>query len=217
MKKVAVLDAYLKAPIIWDAILGVLLAVGLYLGKARIGVDTKDISGVQNSLAGTAISLAGFILTSLTIIVTLRANLSYKGVEGSSNGLELILNSWAYKKIVDVFKGSIQELVIVAFVLYAAMLVNKSDAYESVLLALSAASLLSIAFTTLRCLYILFTLVELEIKGREEASTPIVRPKKWRVSLGMLPGQQAPPVALPKEFTVEMLEEEVEEVFRPYN
>ena len=217
MKKARVLDGYLKAPIIWDAVLGALLAAVLYLGKTRMGVDTKDISGVQNSLAGTAISLAGFILTSLTIIVTLRANLSYKGVEGSSNGLELILNSWAYKKIVNIFKGAIQELVIVAFVLYAAMLVNKEDAYESVLLALSGASLLSIAFTTLRRLYILFTLVELEIKGREEASKPMARPKKWRVSLGILPKQQAAPMDLPKEFTVEMLEEEVEEVFRPYN
>jgi hypothetical protein len=217
MKKARVLDVYFKFPIIWDAVLGVLLAAVLYLGKTRMSVDTKDISGVQNSLAGTAISLAGFILTSLTIIVTLRANLSYKGVEGSSNGLELILNSWAYKKIVNIFKGAIQKLVIVAFVLYAAMLVNKNDAYESVLLALSGASLLSIAFTTLRCLYILFTLVELEIKGREEASKPMARPKRWRVSLGMLPKQQTPPMDLPKEFTVEMLEEEIEEVFRPYN
>lgn len=179
-------------------------------------LDTKDISSAQSSLASTAISLAGFILTALTIIVTLRANLSYKGVDKSANGLELIFNSWAYKQIVGIFKGAIQELVIVSALLYAMMLVNKVDSYEPLMLAISAGSLVIIIFSTLRCLFILFNLVEVEIKTREDASEPMPKPKKWKVSLDIPVNAKESFSALPSEFSVEMLEEEVEEVFRPY-
>jgi hypothetical protein len=210
------LNFYLKAPLRWDAFLSILATISAFLLKSRLGIDAKDITSVQNSLASTAVSLAGFILTALTIIVTLRANLSYKGLEESSNGLELILNSWAYKKIVNIFKGAILELVLIALFLYATMLVSKQDSYEPYILSVSFGTLLLIALTVLRCLYVLFNLVELEITARENADKPMPKPKKWRITLGHTTEAVRNNQPIPDDFTVEMLEQEVEDIFKPF-
>jgi ABC-type bacteriocin/lantibiotic exporter with double-glycine peptidase domain len=212
------LDPYLKRPLVWDAIIVLLVSATFFFVAKKFALNTKDLSSLQSSLAGTAISLAGFILTALTIIVTLRANLSYKGVEKSESGLELIFNSSAYKQIVSIFKGAIQELVLVSLLLYGMMLINHNEVFQAYFLAISTGTLIAITITTLRCLYILFSLVEIEIRSREMASEPMPKPKKWKINIELTSDNKTSvtPTSLPQEFTVEMLEEEVERVFKPY-
>jgi uncharacterized MnhB-related membrane protein len=207
---------YFNAPKFWDLVIGTIVSAFGFFLRNKFGIDTKDIISVQSNLASTAISLAGFILTALTIIVTLRANLAYKGLEESNSGLELIFNSKAYKSIVNVFKGAILELVIVALFLYATMLISKPDSYEPYILSTSYGVLISIAFTVLRCLYVLFNLVELEIKARENAENPMPKPHRWRVTLNPTDNIELKNQIIPNNFTVEMVEEEVEEVFKPF-
>ena len=79
----------------------------------------KDVTlNIASSLIGTCISLAGFILAALTIIVTFRSNLKAKGLDDASNAMELIITSGYYNAIVNVYTGAIYEFLIVSFGMY---------------------------------------------------------------------------------------------------
>src|SRR5258706_11694719 len=59
-------------------------------------VDKNNQINVLGNLISTDIALAGFLLASLTIIVTFKSNLKAKGIEESENALELIFSSKHY-------------------------------------------------------------------------------------------------------------------------
>lgn len=205
------LNRYLQYPLLSDMGLSLLAAVVFYFVARRFGIETKDLSGVQNSLAGTAVSLAGFILTGLTIIVTIRANLSFKGVEKSTSGLELIFNSWAYKRVVGVFKGAILELIIAAALLYLCMLVNETKVLKPIFLPAAAAGLIVIVLAMFRCLYILFSIIDIEINSREQATEPVPQARRWDVKLTPKEAAGSNTQPLPSHFTLQVLEEQVPE------
>lgn len=160
-------DKYLAHPLVWDGILALALVVLLHFLAPYLLLATLDVPTVLDSLASTTISLAGFILTGLTIIASIRANLAYKGLEQSNTGLELLFNSWAYRKIVEVFRGAIQGLIIGACILYTVMIFSKNIT-ERHLLLVSVGVFVEIIGSISRCLYILFRIISIEIQAGEK-------------------------------------------------
>jgi hypothetical protein len=129
-------------------------------------VDKATILNVVSSLIGTCISLAGFILAALTIIVTFRSNIKAKGLEESSNAMELIINSGYYNEIVKVYTGTIAEFILVSFGLYLFWLSidNVKDPIIQTKIVLSAVFLTAAPVS--RSLWVLFSIIGLEKYNR---------------------------------------------------
>jgi len=157
------IDFYLKHPIWLDSLLVIVLFFTNYfvpkVFTIKYGIDTQ--LNILSSLIGTSVSLAGFILAALTIIVAFKSNIASKIAQEASNPLELLFSTSNYSKVVKVFKDAIIELTVVFIGLYViwVMLENFSS---STLLNSNIYGALLIFLAVLRTLFVLFLVLDLD-------------------------------------------------------
>jgi hypothetical protein len=121
--------------------------------KKEVNVD------IIGNIISASISLAGFILASLTIIVAIRSNVKSKTPEQAKTPLELFFSVDTFKSIVKVFKIAIVELVI-CFV-YSYILWTISNNLNNELIFKSIVSLVFLmVVSTIRSLFVLFLLID---------------------------------------------------------
>lgn len=161
--KEKILDGYVKRALLYDLLIIVTVMLIIYLKKDAFYIP-KDRSSMDNlisNIISTVVSFTGFILASLTIIVTVKANVKIKSLEEAANGMELILASENYKKIITVFKDAIIELVLVLLLLYLSWMpiINLSSLHMSLLAILGIAVII---LSVSRTLLILFVIIFLE-------------------------------------------------------
>jgi glycerol uptake facilitator-like aquaporin len=117
-------------------------------------------------LISTSVSLAGFILAALTIIVTFKSNLKAKSIENSDNALDLIFSTGHYDNIVRVFKSSIIELVfcfVALFIVWAS-----TDNLDVIIInKVNVCAILLTSFAIVRSLMVLFMILSLDGLNRE--------------------------------------------------
>jgi hypothetical protein len=160
-------DFYLDWPLICDALIALIVVLALHFGAKYVPLDAISQETVLYNLAVTSITLAGFILTGLTIIVSLRANITVRGLKEARSGLELLFNSTHYEKVVRVFKQAIQYLVLGGVILFGTMFFAGNMTERHALL-IAAVGLLEIVLAVWRCLRVLFAIVQLEVKSRKQ-------------------------------------------------
>lgn len=169
MKKT--IDRYFNKPIITDiscAVIVVLLEsllISPLFTKFNLPyihvLEKEESTNYLSNLISTSISLTGFIIAALTIMVTVKSSLKARGYEDSPNALEYLFTTRHYKSIIKTFKDSIIELLIASIALYITWLVFKN---------LNSLTIQRILFSTtlcctmalLRSIYILFTVLGLE-------------------------------------------------------
>jgi glycerol uptake facilitator-like aquaporin len=167
-KKGNIIDSYFAYPILFDFALVVVIWI---CSKYLTFFDFKLIDRVNQIyifpyIISADVSLAGFILASLTIIVTFKSNLKSRGIEDANNALELIFSSKHYENIVKVFKKSLIEFIlcmVFIFVVWAS-----ADNFS--IRTINRVNTTGIIITTLaifRCLYILFVILDLSQHKRD--------------------------------------------------
>lgn len=120
-----ILNTYIKRPLLWDIIitLAICFLYSLLVKKfcLSFNFDINIITSILSDLISTSISLAGFVLASLTIIVTFKDNISQKTEvvnndvtndntnqkEVKSSGIVLLFSSKHYGRIVGVFTWAV--------------------------------------------------------------------------------------------------------------
>jgi len=170
MKKIKtkILDWYFDIPIIVDFFVGILV----YLIGTKIKIFefkylvASDALNFVSNLVGTNISLAGFLLASLTIIVTFKSNLKSKKIEDSNTALELIFNTDNYNRIVMFFKKAIIELIIIAALLYTLWLCINNIEISRACVMIFVLTIITI-LTIWRCLFVLFKVLHSDTAKRE--------------------------------------------------
>lgn len=113
MKKI--LDKYIKYPLLYDLIIvSIFILVKHILSNKNIisiNIPLETLKSVVSDIISTTISLAGFILASLTIIVTFKDNINHKEIYNKIEakidltGMELLFTSKHYKKWLAYFLG----------------------------------------------------------------------------------------------------------------
>jgi len=105
-----ILNIYIKRPLLYDLFICSFIVFCIeYFQILTLTVSLDSAKSTISDVVNTSISLAGFILAALTIIVTFKDNITHKeksdpaknSVEAS--GFELIFSSKHYKRIVGVF------------------------------------------------------------------------------------------------------------------
>ncbi|WP_035677605.1 hypothetical protein [Flavobacterium limnosediminis] len=120
---------------------------------------------ILGNVIGASVSLAGFILASLTIIVAIRSNISNKLPEQSKSPLELFFSIGTFKTIVKVFKIAITELVLCFIISYLVWAISENVANEFIFKTIiSLIYLMSVS--TIRSLFVLFLLINSDINNK---------------------------------------------------
>lgn len=164
-----IIDWYLDNSLLSDLLI-ILLIVFCDTILPEIILFKFDIivqSNILNSLIGTSVSLAGFILAALTIIVSFRSNIACKKPEDAGPPLELIFSTDNYHKIINVFKSAIIELTMAFVGLYIVWILSENLTPEHILQANVYGGLL-IFLSLVRTLFILFLVLKMDKKSKNE-------------------------------------------------
>ncbi len=181
MKKFdTIMDKYYSKPLPYDFIIISLICFVYWLvtvkHKIEMVNDVELIKSFTTDLISTSISLAGFVLASLTIIVTFKDNTTSKrlnlttesneeGKEGNeTTGLELLFSSKHYSTIVKTFSTSVFLLLsgFVILSLYKFFFAKLPQYFGDYILIIS---ILIIALSVFRCVLLLYKIIKLQIKN----------------------------------------------------
>lgn len=156
-------DFYFKIPILCDFVLILILWVlSLYVSCPLIKVlDKEALLNYLSNLVATSVTLAGFIIAALTILVTVKSSLKARGFEDAENALEYIFSTKHYECIIKVFIRSIIELVLILIALYVVWLVSE-NIQENNLYRILIFSTFGVLTSLLRSLFVLFKVLSLE-------------------------------------------------------
>ena len=157
-------NIYLKYPIFGD----VLVIVVLWTLKYFFSVccynylNEESIKDLFGNIIGTSISLAGFVVAALTIVVTLKSAIKISEDNENKSAIELALFGTYYHQIVGIFRYAVIEMVIVIAFLYAFWLLP-SDFFNSTNYTLIAICAVFCILTTIfRTLYVVFKIIEVD-------------------------------------------------------
>jgi hypothetical protein len=164
--KAKILDSYFKYPFLYDFIFTclIILFFNVNQNKIQIPFDFNKIDAIISNVVTSLVSLTGFILASLTIIVTVKSNIKIRNLANASNSMELVLSSGNYKKIIVVFRDAIIELVFALILIYILWMPIFSFSKIQYMFII-AFGILVIITTVSRSLAILFKIIFLEFKN----------------------------------------------------
>ncbi|PVW13165.1 hypothetical protein [Marixanthomonas spongiae] len=161
-----IVDKYLFYALFIDV--AILLAI--WLGNTHFSIfDFKPLNNETNikilsNLIGASISLAGFVLASLTIIVAIRSNVKTKRPEEADTPLELFFSIGTYKTIVKVFKIAIIELVFCFIVSYIVWMASANITNYGIF-KVNVCLIFLLTVSTMRSLFVLFLLIARDDKA----------------------------------------------------
>ena len=115
MSKSKLLDIYYKRPLLCDLIIiTIIICAIIYLTKSNL-LDLKfDCDSREIALLG--ITISGFILTMLTILLSLKSNsITSKKKEKETNSFKIFLASKLYSKSVLILRNGVLTLLSVSF------------------------------------------------------------------------------------------------------
>lgn len=169
MKKI--LNIYIKRPLFYDLIICIIIVLGIqYFNLISLSISLDSAKSTISDIVNTSISLAGFILAALTIIVTFKDNISHKENSNPAqnsidqSGLELIFNSNHYKTIVGVFSWA-AIIYIFLFLAFSLLKLFLATIPEKFYLDIVLVGIVLVAFTIFRSLLVLFSVIKLQIKN----------------------------------------------------
>jgi hypothetical protein len=172
-----ILNIYIKYPLLWDIIIAVVICFlyNFLLSKIdlNIAINQDLITSIFSDLIGTSISLAGFVLASLTIIVTFKDNISQKNNANSSNssediisknqsGIALLFSSKHYSRIVGVFTWAVFIYLFLFLILsFLKLFIGKID--DKFYVYLCIVPIVLITLTIFRSVLVLYKIIKLQL------------------------------------------------------
>ena len=164
MKKI--LNIYIKRPLLWDILIITLECFSIHIASIQLNlkalIDIESTKSIFSDLLNSSISLAGFVLASLTIIVTFKDNLGHNNNEQKENGISLLFSSKHYTSIVGVFTWAVL-IFLSLFVLLSIgkIFVSKFPSFCYVYFCIVPISLT--ALTIFRTILLLYSIIKLQL------------------------------------------------------
>jgi hypothetical protein len=161
MKKI--MDFYLNNALFFDSftIIALWLA-NSYLSFIDFKIAYKEENlGIISDTVSASISLAGFILASLTVIASIRSNITNRPPDATRNPLEMFFSDKNYSRIVQVFKDAIIELVLV-FIFSYFIWISQENFKNYTLLKWIVSAVIIIFLSISRTLLVLFTIIKID-------------------------------------------------------
>jgi hypothetical protein len=161
MKKI--IDFYLNNALFFDSLTIIILWFAnsyLTIIDFTIAVKEENLEIISDTVSAS-ISLAGFILASLTVIASIRSNITNRPPDATRNPLEMFFSDKNYTRIVQVFKDAIIELILV-FILSYFIWISQENFENYTLLKWIVSAVIIIFLSISRTLLVLFTIIKID-------------------------------------------------------
>lgn len=159
-----ILDIYFKRPIFWDYILSVCITSALIFCFLRDKItlpDDNDSYSLTGDLTNIALTMGGFILTILTVLITFKDNSSANVNADGAPTFNRFFSTDYYHETVRHLKNCIKSIIVIAALGFFFKLALIQDVREY-LFFLNVFGITIIIFSVYRCLLILSRILELQ-------------------------------------------------------
>lgn len=161
-----ILDFYIKRPIFFDIIISILIVLIIdktcSKGYFCIKINRDTLGNLLNELVSSSVSIGGFIIAALTIILTLKDNLKAKEQTYPISALDVLFHSKHYKRIVRVFYWA-SLVFILTFFYFGILEIIWNNLSDIQALYLIFIGLFITAMSVVRCLLILQKIIEIQM------------------------------------------------------
>lgn len=160
------IDLYYKRPLLYDYAIAILVDCGLFwlYYSSLITLPTNEVNvSMATDIATVALTLAGFILTLLTVLITFKTGAK---IPNSTNQehipvFDLFFSTKYYYETIELLKGAIKSLVFVSVLGFALKLILRDDSIRYLFFG-NVLGVVIIVATLLRSLLILTKIVGLQ-------------------------------------------------------
>jgi len=161
-----IVDGYLIFALLIDLIVVICFwLINIYAEQSAFVLNNQSTNlNILSTIIGSSISLAGFVLASLTIIVAIRSNVQSKIPENAETPLELFFSVGTYRTIVKVFQIAIIELVI-CFIGSYIVWISSCNMSNNYLFNFIASFVFMMSMGTIRSLFVMFLLIAIDKKA----------------------------------------------------
>lgn len=159
-----ILDAYFKKPIFWDYLMAIVTVITLffYFLKDKLSLpEIQDSYALTGDLTNIALTLVGFILTILTVLITFKDNSSDKVITEDEPTFTKFFSTGYYYETVRHLKNCIKSIIIIATFGFFFKLFLITD-FRKYLFFYNVFGLIITILTISRCLLILGKVLELQ-------------------------------------------------------
>ncbi|MCP9201325.1 hypothetical protein MKO06_15555 [Gramella sp. GC03-9] len=156
------LDKYYKRPLLYDLIFtGVILSI-IYICENKFEIELR-LEENANNLGAIGLTVSGFILTLLTILLTVKSNTIIRGdkIDEKVNAFQVFLASPLYSKSIRILKSGVLILLFVSFITLALATLGK-NLYQSYGFYINVVCLIFILLTFLRCFHIINLILDMQ-------------------------------------------------------
>jgi hypothetical protein len=159
-------DLYYDRPILYDYLIAFILLLVLFLLEKynffQLPCSSKS-SDFASDLGAIGLTVSGFILTLITILLTLKSGqlLSEDKLTNKSSPFKIFLSSKMYNRSVDILKHGVLSLVLISILLYILKLTLPTD-YLLYIFYINILGLVIILTTFLRCFYIIGLIMRMQ-------------------------------------------------------
>ncbi|SUX45869.1 hypothetical protein [Chryseobacterium indoltheticum] len=155
-----IFDIYFKRPVVWDYLISLIISGSLvyYFIKDKIYIPKdSDSYSLTGDISNVAFTLAGFILTILTVLITFKDSTG----ERNDNVFARFFNSSYYQPTVNHLKNCIKSIIVVAmFGFFFKMFVIEQ--YRNYLFFYNVFALIITFLSIWRCIIILSKILVLQ-------------------------------------------------------
>lgn len=160
------IDTYFKRPLVWDYVAGVVIAIGsMVLYKKQIILLPKEeyLYGVVSDISTISLTLAGFILTLLTVLISYKSSAKKISTAPSETDTvyDIFFSTRLYFETIKHLKNAIKSLTLLALAGYLLKLTLSSN-NSYILFSYNSLAITIVCLTLWRCLLILSKIVKLQ-------------------------------------------------------
>lgn len=161
-----ILDKYFKNPIFWDYFLASLVSgVLIYLyrkGLVCLPIIDRSVS-TTSDLANVGLTLAGFILTLITVLITFKSSskITKNNYSDTDKVFDLFFASDLYFTTIRILKNCIKSLIFVSVCGYCLKL-GMSQENIGLIFFYNVFAIIIVGLTVWRCLIVLTKILQLQ-------------------------------------------------------
>lgn len=159
-----ILDIYFRRPLFWDYLISIIctLVTGILYLKNKISIpDMQDSYGLTTDLTNITLTLAGFILTILTVLITFKDNSANKVEEEEEPAFNKFFNTEYYYETIKHLKNCIKSIIFIAAIGFFLKLFLLND-FRKYFFFYNVFGLIITILTIWRCLLILSKVLVLQ-------------------------------------------------------
>ncbi|TDE52726.1 hypothetical protein [Flavobacterium sp. GT3P67] len=161
-----IVDIYFKRPFLWDYLTAILLSIFgfvLFYKKIITKPTAEECISVTTDITNISLTMSGFILTLLTVLITFKSGSKIAKVEIDSEEslFELFFATGFYHETVRHLKNCIKSLIIVAIIGFILKLFSP-ESLKIDIFYFNIGGLTIVIMTIFRCLLILGKVMDLQ-------------------------------------------------------